>query len=105
MKEAFGGLSVALRTANRKVSLHTPESRWGEQSFLENLSVPKKGRSFCLRLGPYYLRLVFAAYGRLVWYFLLTVEIGLVIFCLRWKISLVFFAYRAWAVLLMAPPS
>ena len=44
---------------------------------------------FYLRLGLFYLRLVFVAYGHLVWSFLLTV-IWFGLFYLRWKIGLVF---------------
>ena len=47
-----------------------------------------------LRLGLFCLRLVFVAYGNLVWSFLLTVEIWFGLLCLRWKICLVFFTYR-----------
>ena len=47
------------------------------------------GRSFLLTVRPFYLRMVFVAYGKLVWSFLLTV-VGL--FDLRWRIGLVFFA-------------
>ena len=38
------------------------------------------------------LRLVFVAYGQLAWPFLLTVDIRFGLFCLRFKIGLVFFA-------------
>ena len=44
-------------------------------------------------VGLFNLRLVFVAYGNLGGSFLLTVEIGSGLFCLRWKIGLVFFTY------------
>ena len=44
-------------------------------------------------IGHFYLRLVFAAYGKLDWSFLLTIEIRVGLFGLRWKIGLVFLAY------------
>ena len=46
-----------------------------------------------LRLHLCHLRLVFVAYGQLSWSFLLRVEIRFGLFCLRWKIGLVFFTY------------
>ena len=48
---------------------------------------------FYLRVSLFCLRLVFVAYGQLAWSFLLTVEIWFGLFCLRWKIGLVFFTY------------
>ena len=45
---------------------------------------------FHLKLGIFYLRLVFVAYGQLAWSSLLTVEIRFGLVCLRWKIGLVF---------------
>ena len=48
---------------------------------------------FYLRVSLLYLRLVFVAYGQLAWSFLLTVEIRFGLFCLRWKIGLVFLTY------------
>ena len=44
-----------------------------------------------LRLGLFYLRLVFVAYGHLAWSFFLRLKFGLVLFCLWRKIGLVFF--------------
>ena len=54
-------------------------------------------RSLLLTVGLCYLR----------WSFLLTVEIRFGLFCLRWKIGLVFFAYggkSVWSFLLTVPP-
>ena len=48
---------------------------------------------FYLRVSLFYLRLVFVTYGQLAWSFLLMVEIRFGLFCLRWKIGLVFFTY------------
>ena len=44
-------------------------------------------------IGLLYLRLVFVAYGKLAWSFLLAVELQFGHFCLGWKIRLVFFTY------------
>ena len=55
---------------------------------------PKRGVGLCYsRLGLFYLRLVFVAYGKFVWSFLLTVEIGLVFVVYGEKVGLVFFTY------------
>ena len=51
-----------------------------------------------LRLGLFYLRFVFVAYGNLVWSFLLAVEILFGLFCLRWRLGVVF-------LLTLPPPS
>ena len=48
---------------------------------------------FYFPLGVFHLRLVFVACGQLAWSFLLTVEIRFGLFCLRWKIGLVFSIY------------
>ena len=63
---------------------------------------------FCLRLGLFYLRLVFVAYAKLAWSSLLTVQISVWSFLnLRLKVVLVFFAYGGNLVLcflLTVPP-
>ena len=51
------------------------------------------GRYFYLRLGLFYLRLVLAAYGRVAWSFLVTIENRFGLSCLRWK--------PVWSFLLM----
>ena len=51
------------------------------------------GRSSYLRVSLFYLRLVFVAYGHLAWSFLLTVDLRFGLFCSRWKLGFVFFAY------------
>ena len=55
-----------------------------------------KGRSFLLMVRYFFLRLVFVAYGKLAWSFLLPVEIRFGLFCLRWKV--------VWPFLLTFPP-
>ena len=66
---------------------------------------------FYLWLGLLYLRLVLVTYGRLAWSFLLTVDIRFGLFCLQWKIGVVFLTYSSppsghwvWSFLLTAPP-
>ena len=61
-----------------RISLHPPISGFLRRPF---------------RLGLLYLRLVFVTYGQLAWVFLLSVEIRFGLFCLRWKIGLVFCPY------------
>ena len=61
------------------------------------------GGSFYLRLGLFYLRLVFVTYGGL---FLLTVKLWFGLFYLRFNFGLVFFAYggtSVWSFLLTVP--
>ena len=41
----------------------------------------------------FYLRLIFVAYGKVAWSFLVMVEMWFGLSCLWWKVSLVFFAY------------
>ena len=68
------------------------------------------GRSFYLQLGIFYLCLVFVAYGNLLGLLYLRLEFGLVLFCLRRKISLVFLLWLPqsgnwiWSLLLTVPP-
>ena len=63
------------------------------------------------RLGLFCSPLVFVAYGKLVWSFLLMAEIRFLSFLLRWKIGLVFFCLQfppsgnsVWSFLLTVPP-
>ena len=71
-------------------------SSWGHveparsSSSLGKLQQSRKGRSFYLWLGLFYLRLVFVAHGNWAWSFLLTFEIQFGLVCLRWKICLIF---------------
>ena len=53
----------------------------------------EKGRPFYLWSGLFCLQLVFVAYEKFAWSFLLTVEIQFGLVCLQWKIGVVFLTY------------
>ena len=69
------------------------------------------GRCFYLWLGLVVSRLVFVAYGKLAWSYLLTAEIQFGLFCLRSKIGLFFFTYSSasrnliWSFLFAVSPT
>ena len=58
-------------------------------------TVFEMGWFFYLRSGLHCSWLVFVSYDKLAWSFLLTVEVRFGLWCLRWKSSLLFFAYSS----------